>query len=307
MGEELELKDIIQIIWKRKILVFAGTLLCVAVVAVMTAFLPKIYKISTLVEPGYLIVTDKEGQLIEKKPTESPEMIKESILGGAYDQPIRSKLNIRSDHYPEIEVRIPSGTMLLSISLETEQPNLGVKILREMNTMITKQLDEQIENEKEKVKNDMQITVIRGQATQKKIELLEKQIKLASEKIADLEKHRQNALASGPDGAMSVFLYLNEIQDKQIYLNDLQEKLENYLEEAETNKVEIEDLKIKLGAIKNAQVYKEPIVPEKAVKPNKSLLIGLSLFLSFPSFILLALFLEYFQRTKGPSPTPESK
>ena len=71
--------------------------------------------------------------------------------------------------------------------------------------------------------------------------------------------------------------------------------------------IEIEDLKIKLGAIKNAQVYKEPIVPEKAVKPNKSLLIGLSLFLSFPSFILLALFLEYFQRTKGPSPKPESK
>lgn len=297
--DEIELIDIVRVLWKRRKLIVLGTL-CLTLGAVgIVLLLPRIYDISTIIEPGVRPVVDVNGQIISEAPVVSPETLRETILGGTYNGPIQKKLKLTAKDYPELKVENPKNTTLVKVSVESADPAKATAILNELVNQVRSDIQSQLENEKNKIETEIKLAKINSQAVSEKIKLVERQVSDTSTKIQELEKARQKSMAALSMNAMSALLYSNEIQNQQIYLNDLQEKLKDMETETRTSVVKMENLQLKLGLIKSARVIKPPTLPEEPIKPKKTLIVALAFIFSLMGAIMLAFLLEYLERSGG--------
>jgi capsular polysaccharide biosynthesis protein len=304
--EEIELIDIFRILWKRRKLILLGTFFLTIGAAGISLLLPKVYEVSTIIEPAIRPISDDNGQLINEMPVVTPDALRESILGGAYDGRIQKKLNITSTDYPKIRVVTPKNTLLVKITIESSKPEQALAILNELVSQAGNDIQEKLESEKNKVENEIRLAQINDHSLVEKIKLFEKQLTIITSKMQDLEKNRQKSLASRPTDAMSVLLYSNEIQNQQIYLNSLQEKLKNVEVDALESVVKTDNLRLKLSLIKSTSLTKPPSIPEKPVKPKKALIVALVFSLGLIGTMLLAFLQEYFERAGGVGVTSEA-
>ena len=94
---EIELIDILNVFYKRKKLIFFGTVVITLIFSSISFILPKTYKISAIIEPGKRPITDQNGQIIDEKYIESSLSIRETIVGGAYNESLKERLKISED------------------------------------------------------------------------------------------------------------------------------------------------------------------------------------------------------------------
>lgn len=304
--QEIELINLFRILWKRKKLILLGTLFLTIGAVGVSLLLPKVYAVSAIIEPGIRPIADVNGQIINEMPVVTPDALREAILGGAYDGRIKDKLKVASADYPKIRVVTLKNTLLVNISIESSKPEQALAILNELVSLVSDDIQETLESEKSKVRNEIKLYDIYDQSLAEKIKLVEKQVIGITAKIQDHERNRQKALASRSTDAMSVLLYSNEIQGQQIYLNSLQEKLMNLETEAQSSVVKSENLRLNLSLIKSTRLIKPPTVPEKPVKPKKALIVVLAFLLGLMGTTLLTFLLEYFERAGGVSSTSEA-
>jgi capsular polysaccharide biosynthesis protein len=297
--EEIELIDIFRILWKRRKLILLGTLFLTIGAAGISLLLPKVYEVSALLEPGIRPIADYNGQIVSEMPVVTPDALRENILGGAYDARIQKKLNLAPKDYPKINVVTPKNTLLVKISIESSNPEQALAILNELASQVGSDIQEKLESEKSKIKSEIKLAQINDQSLVEKIKLFEKQLSVITAKMQDLEKNRQTSLASRPTDAMSVLLYSNEIQNQQIYLNSLQEKLKDFEVEALESVVKTDNLRLKLSLIKSTSLTKPPSIPDSPVKPKKPLIVVLAFMLALVGTMLLVFLLEYFERAGG--------
>jgi len=208
-------------------------------------------------------------------------------------------LNIAPKDYPKIRVVTPKNTLLVKISIESSNPEQALAILNELVSQVGSDIQEKLESEKNKIAGEIKLAQINDHSLVEKIKLVEKQLTVITAKMQDLEKNRQKSLGSRSTDAMSVLLYSNEIQNQQIYLNSLQEKLKDFEVEALESVVKTDNLRLKLSLIKGTKLTKPPTIPENPVKPKKSLIVAMAFMLSLIGTMLLAFFLEYLERAGG--------
>jgi capsular polysaccharide biosynthesis protein len=304
--EEIELIDIFRILWKRRKLILLGTLLLTIGAAGISLLLPKVYEVSTIIEPGIRPIADYNGQIVNEIPVVTPEALRESILGGAYDARIQKKLNIAPKDYPKIRVVTPNNTLLVKISIESSKPEQALAILNELVSQAGGDIQEKLESEKNKIASEIKLAQINDHSLVEKIKLVEKQLTVITAKMQDLEKNRQKSLGSRSTDAMSVLLYSNEIQNQQIYLNSLQEKLKDFEVEALESVVKTENLRLKLSLIKGTSLTMPPSIPDRPVKPKKPLIVALAFSLGLMGSMLLVFLVEYFERAGGIGATSEA-
>jgi uncharacterized protein involved in exopolysaccharide biosynthesis len=97
-----------------------------------------------------------------------------------------------------------------------------------------------------------------------------------------------------PNGdALTVLLYTNEIQNGQIYLNQLNDKVAELEKSYQKTSVKLEKFRLELESIKSTVINKEPSILEKHTKPNKKLIVVLTFVASFMVAVLLAFLLEF--------------
>jgi len=292
--DEIDLIDIMRILWKRRKLIVFGTLLLTIFAAVVSLLLPKVYEVSTIFEPG------KNGDESYVMP---PEMLKESILGEAYDYRIRQELNIPFDEYPKVKVMIPKGTPILKVSIETKKPEVALNILNNMVKHINDETIQRLDFEKSNIENQIKATRIKNKAVEEKIELTQKQLDETNKKIKSLESNKLKALSTSVEGSMHVLLYSNEIQNQQIYINNLQEKLKNIEEEARGADIRIDSLQLQLSRLTGMKFLKPVTVSEKPVKPKKILIVTLTFISSLLAMTVISIVLHYIENRNAISET----
>ena len=79
--DEIELIDLLRVIWKWKYLIIGGTLVCAIAAMVVSSIMPKIYRIETVIRPGILSI----GEEGEKNYIDTPDNIKALIETGIFD------------------------------------------------------------------------------------------------------------------------------------------------------------------------------------------------------------------------------
>ena len=82
--DEIELIDLLRVIWKRKFLIIGGSLVCAIAAMVVSLNMPKIYRIETVLRPGILSI----GKKGEKIFIDTPQNIKALIETGIFDNDI---------------------------------------------------------------------------------------------------------------------------------------------------------------------------------------------------------------------------
>jgi uncharacterized protein involved in exopolysaccharide biosynthesis len=294
--DEINLVDLFLILWKRKTMIIGLTILLTVAAAGISFILPKVYEVTTMIEPG----KDSEGQVVE-----NPQAIRENILGGAYDLMISERLGLPLNEIPQFKVSVPKLTDLVKISVESSEPRQAVQVLQELLVGITKDIQAGLDIEIKKTQNEIRETQMKDGFLLDQISLLKEQIAQVVFKMTELEKERKKALAAPKGDAMAVLLYSNEIQNQQIYLNDLQEKLANTLNKKSQIALQIDNVQLKLSGIKGTNINKPPSVPEKTIKPKKTLIVALAAMLGLMGGVMLAFFAEFIAKVRKQQQVPE--
>ena len=103
-------------------------------------------------------------------------------------------------------------------------------------------------------------------------------------------------MLNGSSDSMTILLYLNEIQNKQVFLNTLYQDLAKLRETKEIADVTISDMKLKLAALKGVDIRKFPEISGKPIKPKKTLIVALAFILGLMGGIMLAFIVEFMDK-----------
>ncbi|MCF8082894.1 MAG: hypothetical protein K9M96_07350 [Deltaproteobacteria bacterium] len=134
--DEIELMDLLKVIWKWKYLILAGTLLCAVGAALMSLNMTKVYRIDTVISPG-VVKVEQSGNIIHIGS--APE-IKSLIETGALNGRVLKRLEAPNpEALPKslnFQSKTPKGGNELEISYETANPELGLQVLSELNQLL---------------------------------------------------------------------------------------------------------------------------------------------------------------------------
>jgi uncharacterized protein involved in exopolysaccharide biosynthesis len=209
--EEIELMDIINVLWKRKWLVTIGTLICMFIVGVISFLLKPVYEISTLIQPGKMLTQDEYGRY-EEVAIEKPSQVAKRISEKTYDNIIAFELKIPLKELPEIEAEEVKDTYLVRAWVKNHDIQRGKEVLNSLIKNLRKDIDEKVDAE----------------------------LKMIDAQIANLENKIKSLELSIKDKENEIKLYELSIQSKEIERNRLNQDILST-----KNKIKISEDRIK--------------------------------------------------------------
>lgn len=321
--DEIELIDIFRVLWKWKAFITLGTLLFGIIAFTYCYFQDKVYQVSMTVQPGMMYVSESNKRVM----IDSIDTIVGRIDAGIYDDSIINAVIKKPDsekpEFLKFKVETPEKSDVFHVNYETANIDEGKDILKELFGLLNHQERELIDNitgglnrqislntiELEKRKQIEQSYVTNVKNIEKRIQELEKDIDLMNKNSEYLSDERKKLLDRNTDaeGALSVLLYSNTIQQSIQFVNSVKKDMNDHklLKERELQKViaeKNEQKKITEEIYKNEKI-RETIVPMTLIKkptpgrypvsPQRGLTTLLSLIVGFFVMVFSSLLAEY--------------
>jgi capsular polysaccharide biosynthesis protein len=326
--DEIELIDLLRVIWKWKYIIIGGTAVCAIAAMIISTIMPKIYRIETIIRPGILSFNEV-GQSVY---IDTPDNIKALIETGAFEKKILD--NLDESNPPDIprelgfKVTLPKSSSTLKINYDTPHVEQGVAILKFLGKFLMVEYGNLVGYFQNEIDRDINIkkagiqkinTLKRSHETNienitKRIHELETEIVFINKNKSYLNKEMNKLLSKGKDESniLSVILYSNTIQQNLQLANDYKNEIKDLkltketelqqiseLEnEFQTQLAEIENLKIKKSNIQNIQIIQKPYSSRYPVKPKKMRNVTLAVFVGIFVMVFLAFLIEYISRIK---------
>ena len=296
--DEIELIDLLRVIWKWKYLIIGGTAICAVVALVISLLLPKIYRIETVIRPGILNIGE-EGKYTF---IDTPENIKALIETGIFDNEILNSLSTKGvDNSPKIlqfNITLPNNSSTIKVGYESADVDQGIEILSLLGKNLTGEYRNLVNYYQNEITRDINIKKAEIQNTEsikqssqsniknieKRIYELETELVLINENTIGLNKERNTLLSRNNDenSVLSVLLYSNTIQQNLQLANEYKDEIKNLKFEKESQLqiisklnnelqillAEIENLKFKKNSIQNIQIVRKPASNSIPVKPK---------------------------------------
>jgi len=324
--DEIDLADYLRIIWRRKRLIIFGTLICGFAAGIVSFLMPKIYEVSSVIEPG-IIGFNKEGSFIY---VDSPVNIKEKINKGAYNREIQKVLHLGPKAKIKFEATVGREAKAIKITSQWKEKdiNTGIKATEKLLEFLGDDYrkivenkrnndDEQIKTQRNRIKElEEEIKLLKAtcENTKQRKEKLLKEAERVRENTREIVRRENEILKKeNLNKEFPLLLYFNTIQQNIAYSNQLNDQLYNLgrREKEAENKIEklrkdIDNINIQINLlnrekelISSIKVIQEPQASLHPVKPKKKLNILISLILGLFSMIFLAFFLEYLRESKN--------
>ena len=291
--EEIDLMDYVKVILKRKWLILVIFFGAAIAAGIFSFLMPKVYKIDTSLEVG---IIERATGATSEQLIESPTQLVEKIKGDVYGIFAREKLGIPEEKYPKIKTENPKDTRLISLAIESAEPQQAKNILEEINNLILAEHQEKIKVKKGLLENN--------------IEVAKKDIERIKAKIGFLEEERKNLEAKIE--ALQKILPYQQDPGTQFALFDTKEKLEQKKQEIENRYLEINSLENQINSlqgqiedIRPTQVIESPTVSASPIKPRPLLNIVIAAILGLFIGVFLAFFQEWWEKSL-PSRTTSS-
>jgi len=210
--DEIELIDILRVIWKWKYLILLGTVVCGLAAAIISLNMEKIYSIDMVLRPGILSI-EEGGKNVY---IDSPQNIKALIESGMFDNDILDYLkNNNADNIPQelrFKVTIPKQSDTIKVQYETSDIKQGIDLQNFLGKLL-------LENYKKLVKYfkneyDMKSNSLKSEAgsikrtilsykrnvknIEKRIDELTSEIESIKNNTTNLIKERNKLLSNSP-------------------------------------------------------------------------------------------------------------
>ncbi len=269
--QEIDLRDHIKVILKRKKVILAVFFVTVITTAIVSFLMPKVYEVTSTVQIGSVDdllmrkgqIGNIDGLLMGK------EEAKEILLSQNLLAPIIKGANfdIELEQLKEIKIEDIKNTNFLKIKVQCSDPEMAVKINKAIANVF----------------------ISRGQGIyQKRLFLINERLKELETEIKDTEgniRRTQNLITElhGPTAISQ--------QDISLTMILLQNTLPNYESHVYILKNRRNELKISLSTAEDFKIVETPIKPKYPIKPKKRQNIALSGILG----LMLAIFIAFSQ------------
>ena len=264
--DEIDLRDYINVVIKRKILILSIFLIAVVTSAIVSLSLPKVYEIASIIQLGNV-----NGLLISKEEAKEIILNQNSLLS------VVKELNLEIDVeslQKAIKISDLAGTNLLKIKIVYPGIDTAIKI----NNAIINPL------------------IAQGQNMYKeRTSIINERLKelYGAIKNAELDISRtQNLIINIPS---SNNISQAEVSLRMIILQNTLPKYENNLTDLRNQR---NDLQVLLLISKDFKIFDAPIKPKNPVGPKKTQNVLIAGIISLMFGILLAFFIEFWQKGK---------
>jgi capsular polysaccharide biosynthesis protein len=285
--DEIELIDILRVIWKWKYFILIGTTICGVLAAIISLRMEKIYSIAMVLRPGILSIEEGGKNVF----IDSPQNIKAIIESGAFDNDILDYLkNNNGDNIPKrlrFKVAIPKQSNAIKVKYETSDINQGIDLQNRLSELLSESYNKIVEYYKNEI--DMELNFLKSEIESQKntiqsyirnVKNLEKRINELTSEIETIKSNSNHLIMernkllsknSKKDNILSALLYTNTIQQNLELSNNYQNELNEYKlkKEEELQKIEESEKEIakKLNEIKNVQFKKNNIQNIQILQP----------------------------------------
>lgn len=280
--EEIDLREYINVLIKRK-----GVIILIFLIAVITAALVSYFALSPVYQssvvfsialmdnrPPTTIVAQVENDVPVIKIHEALEVINSNLI---LDEVIkRSDLNISSDQLrTRIEVENLKNTNFIKVSVEADSPEKAKKLAENIMKVFIE-------------KNRHKYT--------EKIKLIEKRVKILEKEIAEFEKSIQEI-----GNAMKKIAALKDLSEAERYFQTslLLNSSSNERNLYNNSIYQINTLHERLNNCQDFGIISYAQLPTAPIKPNKKLNILIAGVLGLFVGIFVAFFLEFWQKGKS--------
>ncbi|HPO89150.1 MAG TPA: Wzz/FepE/Etk N-terminal domain-containing protein, partial [Methanothrix sp.] len=267
MDDEIDLREIFLVLWKNRLLIAAVFLIAVVAAGAISLMMPSVYRASCLVALGNFgdpVYTTQSGA-------------SEIMTSDAFVLDLLSRLNLSLSPGKLAAFKdcmriepVKGSDRLLSISMETTDPDEGARILREMVSLFADRSNQSYSEQRG-------LLVEQLSATNQLLDSVEESINQTRQAMKEIE---------GATGVSSL--------EKSLLLSY---KLD-YLQNAESQRLSLMDrymnLQKQLILMKSLEIVEAPAVPLQPVKPRRMLIVGVAGMLGlmlgvFAAFLRVAL------------------
>jgi len=295
---EKELIDYLNVIWKRKWLIIIPTFVLVVAVGVYSIFLPQLWEVDAIIQPGKYFFQDQWGQFHEYV-VDDPKHIATKISQRTYNSLIAAELNQDIRSFPELKAENLNDTKMLKISTKVNDVEKAELILYSLFKHLKRDLDKKIDVKMKDIEEEIKANKNKLNIVKQRKKEIEKEMSDIRKRIESLEKEQRLSLKKenrSETESLAMLLYSNEIQNNLQYYNTLNELLSSKKIEEEKINLEIGKLNKIKGRIDYTQLIKEP--SSSLIPPKKKRNVMLAGIVGLMIFTMLAFFLEYIEKQK---------
>ncbi len=274
--DEIELIDLLRIIWSRRKFIVFTTLILIVIVGTIALTLPKKYETTMLIQMGRVWEKEIENPYLTREWMESDafflQIIKQLNLDPTVDQ-MRANKHIQA----EVVESGPSGKkvpLLLSIRIHNEVPQQTVHIAQAVANLVIEKHKSRFEerfHEYQLYEEGLSHDVAQIESTTRELEIL-------------IKKQQMAPVVNAP----SVILLQSQLEQKNVQLLEFKRELK---ETRINNNSKI--------MTENTRLISSPIIPTKPIGPRIVLFVSVAGVLGVFSALFFAFFLEYLKKARS--------
>jgi len=325
---ELQLIDLLRILWKWKYFIVGITVVCVLATGVVSYTSPKVYSVESIIQPGILRV-NQDGTYVH---LDSVENIKALIEEGTFNYKIIQQLKNKSKNgFPQtlrFKVTSPRGSDTIKVSYESVNSKQGIEILQELKGLLYDKYSKLVEYFRNEYDTQLRIknnTIINLKANigsyennvntlKNRISELKSEIETIKQNTVSMTSERDRFLSNNQkeDSILSALLYSNTIQQNLALINEFKNGINEYRMEKETEILKLnaakkqmdemielrKNLAFKKENVQNLQVLQPPTASPFPVRPQTVLNVILAFAFGLIISVLMSYLIEYILKNK---------
>ncbi|HBN27165.1 MAG TPA: hypothetical protein DD405_06830, partial [Desulfobacteraceae bacterium] len=158
--DEIQLMDLLTVIWKWKLLILIGTIVFAFGAGIISFNMTKVYNIFMVLRPGIVKITEEGENPATKIYIDNINNIKGILDADTFNNRILKKINAsKTDDYfltaIKLKTAIIKGSDTLKVSCLTSDINAGLQILRETAKNLSSEYESTIEYYRKNFENDI--------------------------------------------------------------------------------------------------------------------------------------------------------
>ncbi|MCG8472776.1 MAG: Wzz/FepE/Etk N-terminal domain-containing protein [Desulfobacterales bacterium] len=139
--DEIDLRDVFFTLWQKKKIIASGVFLFVAIASVVVISMPNVYRIKTLVSPGVISRSPKDGVRFTKSLAQYKGEIDAGVYTTRLEEHLSSKFEDIMFSPKSVKVSIPKNSNALCITYDTKNIEFGKEILNYLVFLMKKEDD----------------------------------------------------------------------------------------------------------------------------------------------------------------------
>lgn len=268
MEDEVDLRELILVLWKRRWLIASIFLAAVIIAAVISFAMPPTYEVSTIISLGVFPDPAYTTQASAREILLSDELLLTVINSLKLDVPREKFRSLKET----IKVEPIKDTNFLKISVKTRNRAEGKAIVENMVELFKERSEPSYQQHRQLLANQLA-------SVQTRLSAIEKDISQTREVLKAIESTTGISSVEKDLRRSRTLEYLQSEESQRIGL------LDRYL-----------GLQKEINGLKDVQVIRGAREPVYPVKPNKKLNVAVAGILGLMVGVFAAFMLEYFQR-----------